>query len=732
MAITFTWNNPNTEEYTPEEVVIYRSLIQFEADALPDPFAVLPPTAFTYTDDTAVDGVTYFFRVSFKLGVREMVSRLIEIKAPTSPEMFSFTVLNSLFLYSEISSNNYGDQAVICDDFLNGKHPIAIGSRAQFGLWAVQAWKSEDTIAIRLVAMMVIQKFKRTVWDSESFTLVDPTTIYPFNDTSNDHTGWHGAHRTGLAYGCTMTWHEAFNFLANVTNCMDVAFNIFYQARSEILMSFNGSRGQTPNTYLHPFYSALRAMIELAEGMSGYCFHQFPFRGAGEYYPGSAAAQGASASVCLGNNPSGMSLIRLFREVFRVYPEIKSAFAVKDQVTAITYKDAGGNQIDYLATATNCNYKVDASQHLVCPTHYDNADTYCAGPRTRGINGQASLYSDMFAATGIGTYTGVGNGAGPSSFFLTTTPNGKDFALATTNGKHNSRALFAAGATWNKASAYCPEYTDGLTDVDPLESQVALRYIPKFGLVDKSPRGTAISMLGAFDPNKHQSALHASLGFPDPALAIWGTDTAGIGTIKTGLNMLEYIRAGTSFTIEIFMSHTWNTAAVWGTNTMDLISLGGNDSGYRYPGVGWYTREANAFLTTFTSHTSSRTSQGYLNCRGKSISSQATFNLHNGNDFFYHVVLQYDAIKNRFEFFVNGLLLQIWTPFTPAANLGIPLCFFGLVKNKTDQTTQMHYDYTGAAIGELLVHEIAVTLAKRYNYACFIGKVPFARKRFLA
>ena len=58
------------------------------------------------------------------------------------------------------------------------------------------------------------------------------------------------------------------------------------------------------------------------------------------------------------------------------------------------------------------------------------------------------------------------------------------------------------------------------------------------------------------------------------------------------------------------------------------------------------------------------------------------------------------------------------------------LAFFGMLNNATDLTTSRQYDFNGPMDAELLIHEIVVTSAKRYNYANFIGKVPFARKRF--
>ena len=68
MSITFTWNNPNTNEYTPEFTVIYRAEAPFEADDLPVAYATMPGATTSYTDDDTIDEQTYFYRVGFKLG----------------------------------------------------------------------------------------------------------------------------------------------------------------------------------------------------------------------------------------------------------------------------------------------------------------------------------------------------------------------------------------------------------------------------------------------------------------------------------------------------------------------------------------------------------------------------------------------------------------------------------------------------------------------------------------
>ena len=171
MSITFTWNNPNTELYTPEETVIYRDTIPFEADDLPEEYDSFPNVVTTFTDSGAVDGIKYYYRIGFKLGVKEEVSRLIEITAPTEPNLFTTAIVNDgVSAYGEYSTYDYAKQYAVYDDWLNFISPVMAGTPYFSGI-SEYGTGSRDNMIYRLAAMAAIQRFKRSVWLVEQFTM---------------------------------------------------------------------------------------------------------------------------------------------------------------------------------------------------------------------------------------------------------------------------------------------------------------------------------------------------------------------------------------------------------------------------------------------------------------------------------------------------------------------------------------------------------------------------------
>ena len=740
MAITFTWNNPNTNDYTPEFTVIYRSNVEFDDDDLPVPLATITGAATSYVDNTVSDGITYFYRVGFKLGIKESVSRLIEIKAPTTPDIFSVVKLESVFPYSRRITNRtvFGDMCAVVDDWLDFKWPVAIGNNANFGSWNEAGYKTIDSIMVRLAAMVAIQKFKRDVWISESMTIVAYSTIYTVADVS-EGLGFLAGGTSGIAAGSTMTWREAFNLIARSNACMDICLNVFNSLRANIVSSLTYTRGSTTAEYRTP--TAVAAMLRYVCQLGGMQAPLNPFRGNGRYVDNVSAPiwfTTAEENYLSGWEPDPLAILRAIRAVIETYPEIKSAIAIWDMSVALTYSDSSAAVIDWLSAGNNNRDKCDPIQSLHIPTSVNSWYENVISVKGRGLNGIYSMYPDMYGMMGLGAdqTASYGNGRNPSGFFLTTTPNGKDFATIFTNSHSAGYGIFDCGRIWNKASAHCAAYTDGLTSTDPMESQVALRYIPHLGLVDQSATGTTLTVpTGASYTLANQySAANQSLGFPNPGLAFRGSGTTGMPTIMTNINALEWIRSGTSFTIEMFTSNLWTSGQTVSNPALSIIELGCYNSGYRYDGVVMFPYDGAFVPRRHTSHTSAESvvfNTGYFN---KVIlgSTEADFNAYNGSRFFNHIVLQYDAIANAFDFFCNGTIIRRWTPFTPTASLGATLSFFGIKVAPTDSATQRHYSQTGNTVMEHIIHEIVVTRAKRYNYGCFVGKVPFARKRFAA
>lgn len=728
MSITFTWNNPNTNEYTPEFTVIYRAEAPFEADDLPVAYATMPGATTSYTDDDTIDDQTYFYRVGFKLGIKEMVSRLIEIKAPTTPDFFTTVVgrsVTSWSQYSGVTGINNSDMAVVIDNLAEAKWPVFIGEAATTGTFYTYGFKSIESLIIRLACMVAIQKFRRSVWLTEGFTRAAPNTIVTFSSTAND-IGWYDInYSSGVPNGSKFTWQEAFNFIAKCHTSMDICLNVIHHLKNDILISFTSSRGQIPAVY--NIYQTIAVLMDYVYGLGQARGSSQPFRGFGTMVRGGAFTPN-DADRCA--YLDGMPVFRIINAVFKQYPEIKSALLVNDQSMTLPYRDASDNVVDFFSTANNARDYADPIQFMVVPTAADGWNASQSAARNRDLNGTTQTPPDSVGMSSVTMGTTHPNGFVPASFFMTGTPNGKEFAALVTNGHCGSRQNFDQGQVWLKASALTEIWTEGLSTVDPMESQVVLRYIPSSGLTDLSSRGTTLEFLaGGLDFLTHSSAKHACPGFPDLALTLRGSATSNLGTLKTNLNLLDYIKSNTPFTIELFMSQTFNTLANWQSRDSDLISLGGYASGFRYPNVIWNPAFGSAFGTTITSHTGARSVSGLCNSRGISRLTESLFNANNGNDFFYHVVLQYDPILARLELFVNGILVRQWPAFMPTAN-GVFLSFFGMLNNATDQTTSRQYDFNAVMDGELLIHEIVVTRAKRYNYANFIGKVPFARKRF--
>lgn len=728
MSITFTWNNPNTNEYTPEFTVIYRAEAPFEADDLPVAYATMPGATTSYTDDDVVDEQTYFYRIGFKLGIKEMVSRLIEIKAPTTPDFFTTVVGKSVTSWSQYTNSagtNNSDMAVVIDNLLESKWPVFIGEAATAGSFYTYGLKTIESIIIRLACMVAIQKFRRSVWLTEGFTRVAPSTIVTLSSTAND-IGWADAnYSSGIAVGTKFTWQEAFNIIARCHTSMDICLNVIHNLKNDILISFTSSRGQIPATY--NIYQTIGVLMDYVYGLGQARGPSQPFRGFGMMVRGGAfIANDADRCAYL----DGMPVFRIISAIFKQYPEIKSALLVNDQSMTLPYRDASDNVVDFFSTGNNSRDYADPLQFMVIPNSADLVGLNQSSARTRELNGVTQTPPDSVGMSSVTMGTTHPNGFVPASFFMTGTPNGKEFAALVTNGHCGSRQNFDQGQVWLKASALTEVWTDGLSTVDPMESQVMLRYIPSSGLTDLSSRGTTLEFLGGgLDFLTHSSAKHACPGFPDLALALRGSATSNLGTLKTNLNLLDYIKSNTPFTVEMFMSQTFNTAANWQSRDSDLISIGGYASGFRFPNVIWNPAFGTAFGTRFTSHTAARTVSGLNNGRGISRLTEALFNANNGNDFFYHIVFQYDPVLARLELLINGIMVSYWSTFTPTAN-GMFLTFFGMLNNATDQTTSRQYDFNAHMDGELLIHEIVVTRAKRYNYANFIGKVPFARKRF--
>lgn len=746
MSITFTWNNPNTSEYTPEYTCIYRSDEQFDTDNLPPIFETLPGASTSYIDDTATDGETYYYRVSFKLGVREEFSRLIEIKAPTAPDLFESAILSSVFQYSRQVTNNagqsYGDQCVVVDNWLDFKWARAIGSNALFGRWAERGYKTSASMIVRLACMVAIQKFRRSVWLTEGFTVQNYATLYPADSTGSS-TGWFASANSGIPAGSSMTWREAFNLVARAHCSMDICLNILNELRADILQSLTYTRGRTVAEY--GLTTAIAAFMRYIYQLGGAMCAMTPFRGTGSSLDNSAYPFVNSVSVeNVTRDPENdpLALVRVFRAVMEEYPEIKAVMSIWDMGIGLTYTDSALATIDWLSAANNNRDKCDPMQGMHVPTTATGVGGQnMISARGRGLNGVTTFYPDTFGMMGCAgeQSSTTANNETTTGFYLTTTPNGKDFATLFTNGAFPSQALFDAGRIWNKASAICESYTDGLTNVDPLESQVVLRYIPHLGLVDQSPAGTLMSNPSgaAFTLANHYSAANATPGFPDQALAFRGGDSAGMATILTNLNLLEYIRAGTSFTIEAFTSNLWTSGQVINDSSMSFFELGNFTSGSRYTGLTFSGYNCHFVPRIHATHTDAGTITNTSGVFTKAFpdSTQANFNNFNGSRFFNHIVLQYDAINAVFEFFANGVLVRRWSTFTPTASLGACLSLFGCKNTSADVATQRHFAYTvnnGLTYMEHLIHEVVVTRAKRYNYACFVGKVPFSRKRFAA
>ena len=728
MSITFTWNNPNTNEYTPEFTVIYRAEAPFEADDLPVAYATMPGATTSYTDDDTIDDQTYFYRVGFKLGIKEMVSRLIEIKAPTTPDFFTTVVGRSVTSWSQYTNSpgiNNSDMAVVIDSLAEAKWPVFIGEAATAGSFYTYGLKVIESMLVRIAAMVAIQKFRRSVWLTEGFERIAPSTLVTISNTSND-LGWYDInYSSGVPVGAKFTWQEAFNFVARCHTSMDICLNIIHHLKNDILISFTTSRGRIPAVY--NIYQTIAVLMDYVYGLGQARGSSQPFRGFGTMVRGGAFTPN-DADRCA--YLDGMPVFRIINAVFKQYPEIKNALLVNDQTMTLPYRDASDNVVDFFSTGNNARDYSDPIQFMVIPTGSDVIGASQSAARNRELNGNVQTPPDSVGMASVTMAQWHPNGNLPASFFMTTTPNGKDFASLVANGHCGSRQNFDQGQVWLKASALTEVWTDGLSTIDPMESQVVLRYIPSSGLTDLSSRGTTLEFLGGgLDFLTHSSAKHACPGFPDLALALRGSAASNLGTLKTNLNLLDYIKSNTPFTVEMFMSQTFNTAANWQSRDSDLISLGGYDYGFRFPNVIWNPVYGSAFGTSVASHTAWRTVSGLCNSRGISRWTEAQFNGNNGNDFFYHIVLQYDPVLARLEFFVNGIMISHWSTFTPTAN-GMFLAFFGMLNNATDLTTSRQYDFNGPMDAELLIHEIVVTRAKRYNYANFIGKVPFARKRF--
>ena len=193
MAVAFSFTNPNPPTLVEDEIRVYRSTSTMDPEALPAPLATIAAGNLSYTDTTATNGVSYYYRVAFVFGAAVYVSGEVLILAPTD---------GGVAAWPEITFNRLERMAVV-----NRSRRTVVGKTASY--------IENDWYSVRKLALArVVMRYKSAVLTTETVEV-----------TAGDIASASGEFLSGFTAGDLVTWRGMLDLMM-VPSTSDVAMTV--------------------------------------------------------------------------------------------------------------------------------------------------------------------------------------------------------------------------------------------------------------------------------------------------------------------------------------------------------------------------------------------------------------------------------------------------------------------------------------------------------------------------